>query len=281
MLPPDFGVAAMAKQWMTLSAIAILLASSASSQVTTSTTITQTAVASPVVPARDPRAIALLAQCAAAMGNVGPTDPYVAAGQVTYADGQTPAADLVIKGLGSDRVRRELTTAAGQSIWIVNRTVGSANVNGKPQKVPFFQTKYFRPENNPAALCALDVTRGAMNAIYAGLESVGSTPAHHIHFFVATQNQPGSLDQNEPVISDFHLFLDAQSFVVVKTKTFAFSSNAIENRSDWETYYSDYRRVGAVLLPFRLDNFLRGQKLLTLTFTTIRNDVPLSDQDFR
>jgi len=255
------------------SAIAILLASSASPQVTTSTTTTQNTSASPANPVRDARALAVLSQCAVTMGSVGPADSYLATGQIEYADGQTPPADVVIKGLGADRVRRELS--GGQSVWIVNRGRGSASVNGRPHKLPDSHTKYFRPEHNPAALCSLDAARAMMHVAYVGVESVNSKPAHHIRFFATSQ------DPNENVISDFHLFVDAQSFLVVQTKTFAFSSEAIENRSDWETYYSDYRRVGTVLLPFRIDNSLRGQRLLTLTFTSVRNDVPASDKDFR
>ena len=84
----------------------------------------------------------------------------------------------------------------------------------------------------------------------------------------------------ESLISEYHLWIDQQSFVVLKTATYLFSPNAIENRSLWETFYSEYRTVNGILMPFHLDNFLSGQSFSTTTFSSIRiDDAPLSHQE--
>ena len=79
---------------------------------------------------RDPQAITLLDRCASAMGAVGQTDAIYATGQITYADGQSPAEDLVLKSIGSDRVRREGTKPSGQSVFILNSGIGRGQRGG-------------------------------------------------------------------------------------------------------------------------------------------------------
>jgi len=233
-----------------------------------------------VPPQRDPQAVLLLALCSSAMGTVGPTDTFLATGQIFYAGGQRPAGAIVLKSSGVDRARRETNNAEGQQVSVVNGTKGHASQTGHSTKFPHWQMKYARPEHIPAALCKLDLARPRMSVIYLGLELLGSGSVHHIQFFIPAPELVNKVERFEPLISDFHVYLDAQTFSVVKTKSFAFSPNAIENHSDWETYYSDYRAVSGVLMPFRICNFTAGQKLWDIVFTSVQANVPVTASDF-
>ncbi len=230
---------------------------------------------STAVPRRDPQAIALLSRCTATMGTFGRADTLLATGRLSYADGKSEPETIVIMSIGPDRVRREATKSSGRQVSIMNGMRGRINHGGLVDRLPYWQLKYARPEYIPAALCSYDLTRPLMSVVYVGLETVG-----HIQLFVPVQNQEKNLGRFEPLISDFHLYLDAQTFTVVKTKTLAFSPNAIENHSDWETYYTEYRAVDRVLMPFRISNLLGGQKLWDIVFTSVQTNVPLAASNF-
>jgi hypothetical protein len=168
----------------------------------------------------------------------------------------------------------------GQEVYVVNN--GQARASSGSSNVPLapWEEQYFRPEYVPAAVCSVDLTRPLMNVTYVGTELLGQTQVDHIKFYASSQTLPDGSQSLDPVISEFHVYLDAQSFRVVKTKRFLFSPDAIENHSDWETYYSDYRTVAGVLVSFHVQHFLAGQELEDIVLSTAQFGVSISSQDF-
>jgi hypothetical protein len=84
----------------------------------------------------------------------------------------------------------------------------------------------------------------------------------------------------DPIISEFDVYLNTENLTVVKTKRFVFAPNAIENHSDWETYYLDYQPVNGVLMPFHIQHFLAGQEAEDVVISTYQMNASLSSQDF-
>ncbi len=77
------------------------------------------------------------------------------------------------------------------------------------------------------------------------------------------------------------MFIDAQSLLLVKTLSFDFSPEVIENRSPVETYYNDYRPESGLLVPHTLTRYVAGQKFCEITITSVQFNVGLSDTDFQ
>jgi hypothetical protein len=83
------------------------------------------------------------------------------------------------------------------------------------------------------------------------------------------------------MISEFHVFIDQASHLVVKSISYQFSPDAIENRSSVETYYDDYRLVQGVLLPYHSIRYVAGQKDSEISLKSITLNVGIPDSDFQ
>jgi hypothetical protein len=229
---------------------------------------------------RDSQAVALLQQCWVAMGSPGSDTTVSAVGRMTspYPDDPVTAVRLMSKGYSN--TRWELDGPAGQHTLLFNNGTGRSIRATTEKPIPTAQARYNRQEHFPALLCAGEGSRLGMDVVYVGLEKVGATPVHHVRVSAATQGQSKLADRIEEVISELDIFLDANSFVVLKTSRYAFSPDAIENRSLLETYYSNYKRVNGILAPFTITNFLAGQKLSDTNFDSVELNSPISDTVF-
>lgn len=229
-------------------------------------------------PTRSPEAVALLAQCAAAMGTAQIQD-IQAEGTVTRADGREAPRSLVVKSKGSDRVRHEVSAADRQETYVLNGGRGHEIRDSKRKPLPAHTTGYYRPEHLPALACQVDLGRSRMEALFVGVEEVRGRAAYHIKFVAAPKGDANE-DSIEAALSEFHVFLDGQALVVLKTWNYVFAPNAIENSSRWELYYSDYRDVGGVLVPFRIERYDNDTKLDEVVFTRVSTGVSIADSEF-
>lgn len=231
-------------------------------------------------PQRDPQALDLLARCSAAMGSPALGTTFSASGKLVPAHPDDPTSQLVVKSKGGNAIRWDMNSPAAQET--VTMQPGRGKIRRDFQETPMapWQTLYTRAEHFPALLCGTELQRPNMEIAYLGLQNVGDIAAHHIQISVAGKGKSKRADEADRIISEFHIYLDAQSFVVLKTKRYAFSPDAIENRSDLESYYSKYGLVGGVLMPFAITKVLAGQKLEDILFDSIELNVPLSDAEF-
>jgi hypothetical protein len=231
------------------------------------------------VPHRDGQAVSLLAKCAGPLSlDLSNVPTIYATGTLASATAPGgPADSIVLKSKGTDRFRLEITHADGEQTIIVNKS-GAAyeQRSGTRTEFPIHSTAFFRPEHLPNLGCLIDLNRQGMNAEYRGTETVRDTPAYHI-VFSTSSTQSRFIN---PKAAEFHVFIDTQSFLVLKTISYVFAPDAIQNSSVWETYYGDYRTVQGILLPFRIEHFSNGQSVNTITLSDVRLNAPIQDADF-
>jgi hypothetical protein len=223
---------------------------------------------------RDPQALALLSQCSSAMGVSSPIPDLYVTGTMTPVNPDSAPSSFVLKSKGTDRIRTEFNSATGLKVFVVNNGQGFSLIAGARKSSALHSTEYFRPEHLSAFACSIDLARPNVGVSYVGLESLGSSTAHHLVFRAA------SPDPLEEVISEFHVYLDPQTLRVVKTANWVFAPNAVENRSLWETYYDSYQPIAGVLFPMHISHFIAGSKLDDWNFTSVQSDVPVADGDF-
>ena len=228
-------------------------------------------------PPRDPQALVILSQALASMtASSSAVLDTVAEGTVVWADGK--AATITIKSKGSDRLRHEINSASERITYVINQGKGYGVHNGKKRELPPWVTAYRRPEHIPSFSRLADFVRPNMKVAYVGLEDIAGRPAHHIRLAaLPTDDTPAEIEES---ISEFHVFVDAESMLLVKTLGFDFSPEAIENRSPVETYYSDYRPVAGLLIPHRITRYVAGQKDCEITLTSVLLNVGLADSEF-
>jgi hypothetical protein len=227
---------------------------------------------------RDSQAVAVLAQAQAAMGAAtAPVADTVAIGNVAYWDGRTGTVRIETKGIG--RLRFETTLDGKTNTVVVSAGRGYSLEGATRRKLPVWVTQYLRVEHLPALSRIADYLQPNTKLAYLGVETVSGRAAHHIRISAApTDNTPADI---EDLISEFHVFVDCESLQVLKTITFDFSPEIIENRSQVETYYSDYRDIGGLLVPFRVTRYVSGQLFSETTFTSIATNVGVPDGDFQ
>lgn len=236
---------------------------------------------SPVPAARDAQTVTLLTQCAAAMGSSDPLNTFHGSAKMIPAHPNDAQSNLVLRSQGERQMRWDRNPAGGEPETIVTRGAeGTIKQGEKESRMAPWQTAYSRAEHFPAVVCASELERPEMEITYAGLEDVGGAAAHHITITAAAKGESKRADAARRITSEFHIFLDPQSFRIVKTKRWAFSPEAMENRSTLEIYYSDYKQVDGVWMPFTLTYFLDGQKLHDIVFENVQVGVALSDADF-
>jgi hypothetical protein len=234
---------------------------------------TTTATISPV---RDAQALTIITQSLTAMGAIAaPTRMTLAHGTATYPDGTTKAVKF--ETIGTDRVRHDIGT--GEFTFVANGGDGFLVLHGKKQKLQYWATAYQRPEHLPSLCLMADYQNPNLQVQYVGLENIDGNPAHHLRLSVVpTDNSSPTLVD---LMSEFHVWIDEKSMLVVKTRHFDFSPEAIQNRTPVEIFYSDYRLQDGATVPFHLVRFIAADKQFEINFSDISLMTSVSAVDFQ
>jgi len=216
------------------------------------------AVAQPV------NAAALLQQCSQALGRPTPSLGLVAQGQ-RISSSQADPTRVTVKSLGGLSLRLEETTATGLEVRVAANGKGSVTRAGKKDALPSTATTYFHLDHIPVFLC--ESLPASWAVALKGVERVNSDNVYHLSIVAApTASRTSRVDQ---ALSSLDLYIDVTTHLPVKTKALIFSPTNLTNRSDWETYYGDYRDVQGLKIAFHTTQYLSGLKVNEFIFDTI------------
>jgi hypothetical protein len=225
---------------------------------------------------RDPQALTLIAQSLSTMGALAsPTRMTTAQGVATYPDGTTKAVSM--ETIGNNCIRHDLGT--NEFTFVSNAGSGFLVLNGKRSKLPYWVTAYQRPEHLPALSLISDNQNPSLQVQYVGLENINGSPAHHLRLsMLPTDATPAVF---EDLISEFHVWIDQATLLVVKSRHFDFSPEAIQNRTPVDILYSEYRQQDGALVPFHLTRYVAGQKQCDIELSSISLSAAVSASDFQ
>src|SRR5258708_538468 len=184
----------------------------------------QTALAAKA-PTRDPQALALLAQCGAAMGAASIQDTY-AIGTLTTADPNAPTVPITTQTKGAAE-RYDMAFSDGNQTYALNAGSSWGVRQDKQVKMPYALTAYHRPEHVPALACVLDVPKSNMSFVYVAQEKFLNSAVHHIRIFVPAPDD----DNTDSLVSELNVFLDTQTLLVLKTERYVFDPEQYQNYS--------------------------------------------------
>ena len=214
--------------------------------------------------------------CAAAMGATQSVLPIIAQGTLTVT-AEPESRTVTIKSHGARFFRQDQAGPSGSGeSWVVNNGAGFHRNGGQKEKMASHVTRYFRPEHLPALSCAPDLNK--FDVTMAGDEEVNGRAVHHLKLVAKPMSAKGQAV--EAALSEYHVYVDRQTLVVLKTSCFVFSPTNLQNRSVWETYYGDYRNVKGMLVPFHVESYLAGQKVRDVVFSDVQVGVSLSNAEF-
>lgn len=226
-------------------------------------------------PRRDAQALAILAQAQSQVAAT-PAQDSVAEGTITWGDGRSGTIRLKTKG--TSRFRYETTVSSLTTVYVVNGRRGQVDSDGTRHKAPLWVTAYQKPQHIPVLSRLGDFQKANMNVDLVGTVDVNGRPAYQIRFTaLPTDNTPPEIEE---MISDYTVFLDSQSLLPVKTLSYDYSPEIIQNRTLVETYFSDYRFVDGVPVAHRVTRFIRGEKVMETVLSDVRLNVGLSDAEF-
>lgn len=209
------------------------------------------------------------------MGSPGSDLSVLANGQMKIAT-ESDASSVTIKSRGAHLFRQDRVISTGPESWVVSNGTGYQTRANQREALSTHATRYFRPDHLPAFSCSPDLNTFVVRD--TGSEQVLGHPAFHIK--IVAKPTSARTQQIEALLSEYHVYIDQQTYLVLKTSTLIFSPTVLQNHSPWETYYSDYRNVGGLLVPFHVENFLSGQKIRDITFSDVQVGVSLNAAEF-
>ncbi len=232
---------------------------------------------STVVASKDPQAVAIVTQAIAAMGPaVSTIQDSLTTATITYYDGSSGALTIKTRG---QLLRHEIGLPNGSLVYVIN-PVGSYMLNnGKRSALPLWATKYQLPEHIPALGRLIQFSLPNMQLNFVGQETINNQAVYHILLYALPTDATSATI--EKMLSEFHFFVDASTYQIVKSRGYIFSPDAIENRSVVENSYSDYRSVNGITVPFHIVRTVSGQPYCEITLTNVAFNVGLSASDFQ
>jgi hypothetical protein len=201
----------------------------------------------------------------------------VATGTISLWDGTNGTITIKTKGLVL--LHNDITINGNQTTTVTNGSSGYILKSGVKTAVPIWITKHKRPEHIPVFSRMADYAQPNTAITYVGQESIAGASVHHIR--ISSTPMDDTPPDLEDLISEFHVFVDATSMLPVKTLSFDLSPLAMQNRAPIETYFSDYRSVGGILVPFRRTRFLGGHMQMDVVLTAVQLNVGLPMSDFQ
>lgn len=229
-------------------------------------------------PQRDAQAVAILQQSLVAMGGTVPTDS-VATGTITVVAGSTSETGTIrILSRGVDQSAEQIQTTAGNRAVIYSR--GFANeVRGttvKSLQLELVVTS--QSPDFPLPLLAAALNNPDIALQYIGLETLAGVPVQHIRFWNSFGSQPTLKHLAGFSIRD--VWLDAGTGLPRKLGYDRRAASGAEPRIALAVFFSDYRNVGGVVYPFRIQKSLNGTPWTTITIGSVAFNTGLTDADF-
>src|SRR5712691_7188230 len=229
-------------------------------------------------PQRDRQAVIVLQHAFAAMGATVPSDS-VATGNVTlFAGSKTENGTIRILTRGLEQSAEQIQTPdANRSIvysqGLANRVDGSGATPFTLELAASSQTPCF-----PFVLIARALNNPDYAFQYLGLEALGSAQAHHLRVWNTFSSNPKLQRLAEFTAKD--VWIDAASGLPLKLALDQRNGGGAESRIPLAVFYSDYRNLGGVQYPFRVDKSLNGTPWAKITITQVAFNTGLTDNDF-
>jgi outer membrane lipoprotein-sorting protein len=188
-------------------------------------------------------------------------------GKMVMGGGQMEAPmTLQMKRPSSVRIDMEFQGQAvvqgydGETAWTINPFTGGAEA----QKMSADEAGDLK-ENADMEGTLIDYKAKGHKIELAGKEDVTGKPAYKLK--VAKKN--GKTET---------IYVDAASFLEVKTVAMR---KMMGNDVEMETFTTDYRPVGGVLMAFSIDSKAEGNSVMALTLEKVEANVPVDDALFK
>jgi hypothetical protein len=232
----------------------------------------------PAAPTRDQQAVAVLQQSVAAMGRTLPSDS-VATGTVELIAGSADDTGTIrISTRGTDQ-SSESITIAGKNMSIVYSRGNSAQViDGVKKQLPLELAVVSQSEAFPLVLVSRDLSDPKVAIQYIGIESIGSTRAHHIRTKYVGFTDARAQHLNEFSARDY--WIDVDSGLLRQVSHISRPTKDTPPQFQFATTYGDYRSVGGILYPYSIIRTLNTIVIQKVIIQEVAVNTSLTDAEF-
>jgi hypothetical protein len=217
-------------------------------------------------PTKDLTALTAATASLTAMGNPATAlVPTEATGTITFAGGRK--GSVTLKSTGPKDLESTVSVEGDILVFKVSDGQGFTSRNGKRSELPAHIATSQGPEFLPAFSRLALANSADINLKYVATEELDGHKVHHLR--LTNLGADSKQQALEDASSEFHAFIDLETNLVVKTNTYLLSPDTETNRALVETYYSDYRQVNGVAVPFKISRSIAGQKNSEIAFDQV------------
>ena len=227
---------------------------------------------------RDPRALAILAQSLAAMGGTVPRDSVATGTVVLVAGSLTETGTLRILIRGVDQTASQIQTQDRSRQETYSGGLASLKEGSSTKALSLELAASSQWLGFPLILIAAALNNPDIAFQYVGLETLDGLAVHHVRLWNTFSSNPEMRHLAEFTVKD--LWLDASSSLPRKLSCIRRAASGAEPGIPLDVYFSDYRNVGGVLYPFRIEKSLNGTPWATITIQSVAFNTGLTDADF-
>jgi hypothetical protein len=201
-------------------------------------------------------------------------------GTLTIATTSPKSLPVVLKTKGTDRIRIELQMPAGPQIRITN--AGQAVIkkpDGNIKRLILNNTISERVRHIPAFSLLAELMSSAVEISGLEYKIVNGQAATVIPLCLPTSSDPNQAKQFCSMTKT-KFFVDQETGMVSKMEYTNFTEEDGGSGAKVEIFYSDYRQVSGVAIPFRQDTYINGQLRSLLILDSVTFNSGLADSDF-
>ncbi len=233
---------------------------------------------------RDPQALALVQQALAATGGAQALllQDSVATGQaqVFKPDGTSVTLPIIKKSAGTTKTRTELQRPEGTRVRVVNAGIGAIqNPDGTVRPLFSNNTVAERIEHIPALSILSEWQSSNIEIRYIGVDTVNGNPVQVIAISFIPTSDPQWVSFYRSTTQTL-FYIDQTTSLVSKIQYLNFAENDSNVSEKVEVFFTDYRPVNGVQVPFKQASYADGRLRSTLTFTGVSFNTGLSTTQF-
>lgn len=233
--------------------------------------------------AKDPQGLSLLNTAVAAAGGQNAFDrlqDVTATGQITYYwAGKEVVGNVTIKIRGTDQYRVDAALPDGTRSWYVSGNFGELrDTKGKITHIPYHNVIGMRAMILPMLKLSRANSDANFSVAYKGLTTLQGQQFQEIQIgrLSGFNDSRGKLDK----LADADIFVDPGTLHVVAVQDYTHPVNDLGKNIDHALYFSDYRSVNGLVLPFATTERMDGQRVSSIQVNSFSFNTGLSDSDF-
>jgi hypothetical protein len=233
---------------------------------------------------RDPQAVTLVQQTLAAMGGAQALAfaDSLAVGSVQSfkPDGTSLTLPIVKKTKGTKMTRTEVQRPEGTRLRIVNNGIGVVqNPDGAVRPQSSNNTVAERVEHIPALSILSEWQSTTTEVRYVRSDTVNGRPVQVIALSFIPTSDPQWVNSYRSTTQTL-FYIDEANSLVSKIEYQEFADDYTNVSVKIEVFFTDYRAISGVLVPFTQSTYAGGQLQSTFTLTSIAFNTGLSDSEF-